>query len=368
MKIIKIIIILILIIFIIFFINNKKISEHLVNHTNIVPLIKRCSDIENETIFSNINVMNTLKLNDKEFTQLVFEYSFPVGSFYVQFPDKDTSIDQNAFPIDQTPERLFGGSWQEHWPNDSIYFRTRGMLSNEERDDNGFQDYATKHLYGSTSHSQTNYYDPASGNTGAFTSKKIDEIGTDGGGAEMKGVRNYLDLGSEVLLSDIENRVKNRKIKIWKRVLKNPDGKYPNLPDYGRDFSSDKYYYDGPIYKKSFANYKSIPAVSFAQATKICNENEKCKFIGKRDDLWYSGDGDENTKMIDGSATTNVWEKKRRTPILFTDTIDHNFVIPDIKEEEYENDEDRPEGWYIGNSDGQRLVREGQEGWMLGSE
>ena len=72
--------------------------------------------------------------------------------------------------------------------------------------------------------------------------------------------------------------------------------------------------------------------------------------------------------MIDGNDKTKAWEKKKGTLEPFTDDIKINFIIPDIKEEEYENDEDRPEGWYIGKSDGQRVVKQGQEGWMLGSE
>jgi hypothetical protein len=74
--------------------------------------------------------MNKLSINDTEFTELVFNFAFPVGSFYVQFPVKDknineySSIDEIAFPDEERPERLFGGSWQEQWPKESIFFRT----------------------------------------------------------------------------------------------------------------------------------------------------------------------------------------------------------------------------------------------------
>ncbi len=342
-KIIKVIIILILIILIIFFINHNKKSEHLVDDTNINPILRRCSDILTENVYSNINVMNKLLINDKDIYQMVYDYAFPVGSFYVQFPAADSSVDVNEFPDSERPETIFGGHWQEQWPQESIYFRTKGLLSNEERDERGFQDYATRHLYGSLSHSQTDYGKQGAGNTGVFSVTNLDQIGTDDNKNTMHGMRNFFNLQAQILPSDLENRVKNRRVKIWKRVLKNPNGKYPDLPDYGHDTRIDKNYYDGIHQKKQFGNYKAIPATSLNEAMKICNENEKCKFIGKRSDLWYSSEAYE---MIDGDDTTSVWEKKQGkvTPIMDIPVL--NYKFPDIKEEEYENDEDRPEGWY----------------------
>jgi hypothetical protein len=362
MKIIIIIFLIILILFL-FFINNKK-REHLVNNKNITPLIKRCTEILNETVYSNINVMNKLSINDTEFTELVFNFAFPVGSFYVQFPVKDknineySSIDEIAFPDEERPERLFGGSWQEQWPKESIFFRTRGMLSNEDRDERGFQDYATRHLYGYMSQSQTDYYNIGAGNTGVFSVKKLDEIGTDGGGNKMHGLKYFFNLQAQILPSDMENRVKNRRVKIWKRVLKNPDGKYPPLPDYGHDEKSDKNYYDGPFYKKAFANYKGLDATTFNTATKLCNEDENCKFIGKRKEAWFSGDGVE---MVEGDDTTVVWEKKQGNINIIQDIPNVTFNIPDVKEEEYENDEDRPKGWYVERPEGHNNLMFGSE-------
>jgi hypothetical protein len=371
MKII-IIIITILLIIILFsiHINNKKIKEHLVNNSNINTLLQKCGE-GNEKIFSNVNVLNKLILNNNEFTNLVFEYAFPVGSFYVQFPEKNKSLndyssfDENAFPVEQRPETLFGGFWQEQWPNESIYFRTRGMLSNQDRDERGFQDYATKHLYGSMSQSQTDYLKPASGNSGVFKSTKIEEISTDGGSNDMHGMQNYFNLESQVLPSDMENRVKNRKVKIWKRVLKLPNGNYPPLPDYGHPSSIDKNYYDGPFYKKAFENYKPIDATTLDKAIKICNENTNCKFVGKRDDLWYIS---ESAEMIQGTDTTVVWEKKRGDIKFTIDIPNITYNIPESEEQIYQNDEDRPEGWYIESGEGQKTVKEGSEGWMTSTE
>ena len=372
-----IIIISIILILFIYFINNKK-KENLVTTTNIDTYLKKCS-IGNNNLYSNINILNNLLINDRKFSDFVLDYAYPIGSFYVQFPDLNKSIKiyssetAIAFPDSQTPEKLFGGYWQEQWPTESIYFRTRGMLSNENRNDFGFQNYATKHLYGSVdSYGKYNGEDIVSG---AF--KKIDspnKIYSSNLQREISKIN--LNLQSQINVSDVENRVENRVIKIWKRVAKLLDNKYPNLPNNGVDPISDKNYYSGPFYGKTFTNYTILNSKSLDEAVNICNQTENCKLIGKKDTGWYLS---SDSTMVAGDKHTVTWEKKNATFRLKRDDVFKPYIdLEPAKQEEYldidEGDvetyieeEERPEGWYdLGEIE--RTVRKGQEGWMTGVE
>ncbi len=375
MKKIIIIILLILILFL-NFINKKK--ENLVSRSNIDIYLKKCS-IGDNNLYSNINILNKVKINDKEFADYILDYAYPVGSFYVQFPDLDknmkiySSNDPIAFPESQSPAKLFGGYWQEQWPTESIYFRTRGMLSNENRDEYGFQDYATKHLYGSNE--SFDHFLSEDVFSGVFNKNKTTEIirlncrplRVD------KPSKVDLNLKQQINISDVENRVKNRVIKIWKRVAIGPDDKYPPLPANGRDTVSDKNYYSGPYYGKTFTNYTVINAKSVDEAKNICNQNEECNFIGKKDDIWYSSN---DLVMQDGTENTFVLKKKKATFTLKKDDVFQPYVDltpvqqeeiweyedeyqSENNEEEYIEEEERPEGFYE--------VNEVQK-WIVGKE
>ena len=67
------------------------------------------------------------------------ESSYPVGCYYVQFPNASSNTDSAEFPTSQRPATLFGGTWVEQWSTESVFFRTRGTLSDSGRT-NGSQD------------------------------------------------------------------------------------------------------------------------------------------------------------------------------------------------------------------------------------
>jgi len=51
---------------------------------------------------------------------------YPVGSFYVQYPDANTNTTADAFPDAKSPAVLFGGTWAKQWETEGSFFRTEG--------------------------------------------------------------------------------------------------------------------------------------------------------------------------------------------------------------------------------------------------
>jgi hypothetical protein len=219
-----ILVVVIILVIIIFNLNNKK--EHYV----ISPTLE--VDKINETVrqyyynkenrqIENINVTKDLEIIDKTLYDELVEFKYPVGSFYVQYPDINANYDPQSellFPIDKTPEKLFGGKWEDNWWEDGIFFRTGGTLSQENRN-LGLQEWAVKHMYGWTSWAQPHYSEPSENLRGVFTTKDQKEGRTDGGGGgNDNGGSNTFDSNRMVLSSAGETRVKNRLIKVWRRI------------------------------------------------------------------------------------------------------------------------------------------------------
>lgn len=54
------------------------------------------------------------------------DFFYPVGSFYVQYPDDASNIDATAFPTSKRPATMFGGTWAEQFNTENVFFRTAG--------------------------------------------------------------------------------------------------------------------------------------------------------------------------------------------------------------------------------------------------
>jgi hypothetical protein len=202
MKTIVIIIILIIIIL--------YISTYVDNHLNNTEHFT-FSDVSDNILFNNIvkkytnnktykNVTNVklvgdLTVNEQELSNYIINLKYPVGSYYIQYPENNNNNhweteddlkkikDQDlTFPKSKSPAVLFGGKWENIFKNEGVYFRTPGMVANEYRK-NGFQNCTLNNLYGITSLSQTNIWNPGYGVTenGIMSTVLLkDRIGTDG--------------------------------------------------------------------------------------------------------------------------------------------------------------------------------------------
>ena len=313
---------------------HKKNNEKYINMSDeqtVNKVFNNCGNRTGGVQFDRIKIMG--KINNKSLNQFLLDLAYPVGSFYVQFPDKGDNRNSQAFPARRSPAVMYGGDWQEQWGDESIYFRTAGKLSNENRV-NGFQNYATKRMKGDTSNSQPNRYSEGTGNYGIFDSYTTNHlIGTDKGGGEDDLTRAYFDLEKYYTdasgashVSNVETRVKNRIIKIWKRVNRDASGNLP--PELANGYTNKKYdhnYYSGPsqhVYLKT--PILGIPTDSnsingFEKAMEFCNQKElDCTHISYAEGTWRYGKNDTfiggglGVKDIPGgSARPNykVWEK-----------------------------------------------------------
>lgn len=133
---------------------------------------------------------------------------YPVGSFYVQYPDAGSNTDTTEFPSAKSPATLYGGTWAEQWSTESVFFRTRGTLSDDSRV-SGLQPHAfMKHQHRMSDYAIYYRIDsgsrgPASGSTFNYTTLYTSGYYDDGAGTPKTGN---------------ETRPENRRIKVWKRT------------------------------------------------------------------------------------------------------------------------------------------------------
>ena len=71
-------------------------------------------------------VDNQIANHDSQHDDEIKKIAYPVGSFYIQFPDANSNDDATAFPTSKRPATLFGGTWAEQWSTEYIFFRTGG--------------------------------------------------------------------------------------------------------------------------------------------------------------------------------------------------------------------------------------------------
>ncbi len=322
-----IILIIILILFMLISII-KKNNEHY-SAESLINIFSPCREYDNSTAtFNSVNITDILRLgsgqNVKTLKDYILDRLYPIGSFYVQYPDKNSNYDSDAFPVSKSPGKLFGGDWQEQWPDESIFFRTRGPEAKENRV-KGFQGDALKMFVGKTALMQSNRWIPGYGNNGIFGGGiHLEAIGTDAGDSSDIGHVNYFDSAYQSNMSKLETRVRNRQIKVWKRIKKLNNGGMPDLPDNGFDTQYDNIYYDGPYPNTSFVSPKDFNIFDIIntqeKAMMKCKElGESCKGIGmingKPNVYNYSSDG-VPTFNPEGDNSYRVWYKKKNTSVL----------------------------------------------------
>lgn len=143
---------------------------------------------------------------------------YPVGVFYVQYPNVDTTNEAIAFPSNQSPGSLFPGTtWQERF-TDGVFFRTKGGNAGESRGTNGIQDYGLKRLTGFTGWFQSDYNDSNGRGDGVFNTAVTNKWGrTDSGFGNGAVIRSYFDSSLQATPSSTEVRPANRLMKVWQR-------------------------------------------------------------------------------------------------------------------------------------------------------
>jgi len=143
----------------------------------------------------------------------VRDFIYPVGSYYTQYPDAASNIDSVEFPTSQRPETLFGGTWAEQWPTESVYFRTRGTLSDTGRASGKQEDQFQGHRHDMMDSNTTIYCNGGGGDRGFnFAGPSANTGWSKTGSPLIDGVPNGTPR------TGAETRVVNRRIKVWKRT------------------------------------------------------------------------------------------------------------------------------------------------------
>lgn len=156
-------------------------------------------------------------------SSFMLDFVHPVGSFYVQYPDDESNDDAVEFPTTQRPSALFGGTWSEQWPTESIYFRTRGANSDIGRVD-GLQVDQGQKITGSISTTRAvALFDAVAEGAGALSvinaSKRRKEGDVQGTLADSIAFDSSGSPNARTSATTSgETRVTNRRIKVWKRT------------------------------------------------------------------------------------------------------------------------------------------------------
>ncbi|MGD9679019.1 MAG: hypothetical protein AB7V16_11815 [Vulcanibacillus sp.] len=153
---------------------------------------------------------------------VVNNITYPVNSYYVQYPDASSNTDSTEFPVAQHPATLFGGTWAEQWSTEAIFFRTRGVNSDIGRVDGKQTDQLQGH-----DHKLYHYRGAGDSNARELGADRAIAGGPTSGlnynNTTLDGTRLMSGYAADVALNGTprigtETRVTNRRIKVWKRT------------------------------------------------------------------------------------------------------------------------------------------------------
>jgi hypothetical protein len=99
----------------------------------------RYTALEASTVYRQVRILNATYQSAVFYADFsavggyVQHTTYPIGSFYTQYPDADSSVLATAFPDAYRPADLFGGTWVAQWDDEGIDFHT------ERTNDTGLQ-------------------------------------------------------------------------------------------------------------------------------------------------------------------------------------------------------------------------------------
>lgn len=163
---------------------------------------------------------------DTALASAAINLAYPVGSYYVQYPDASSNTDSTEFPTSQRPATLFGGTWAEQWSTASVFFRTRGTLSDTDRSsglqDSGLQGHDHKiwvqTIDGSGSSNNRIRDDSGLVSIDAARTSGYQNIATWASNRRLMSGYAADDVPNGTPKIAAETRVVNRRIKVWKRT------------------------------------------------------------------------------------------------------------------------------------------------------
>ena len=167
-----------------------------------------------EIVTKNSDANNSLQEQIKNLINSLMNKIHPIGSYYIQLSKPDGTFDDT-----EAPSKLWEGTvWELLYNTESIFLRTEGSLSEEGRS-NGIQDYATKRLQGNFYGVETTAGDFGVGGITYITYRQGSAVSSKSNNSSVVP-RSYVGIDSNLTSKSSENesRVKNRLIRIYKRI------------------------------------------------------------------------------------------------------------------------------------------------------
>lgn len=189
-------------------------SEVAYNNNNSNLESDNIQDAIDEIVTKNSDANNSLQEQLKNLINSLMNKIHPIGSYYIQLSKPDGTFDDT-----EAPSKLWEGTvWKLLYNTESIFLRTEGSLSEEGRS-NGIQDYATKRLQGNFFGVETTAGDFGVGGITYITYRQGSAVSSKSNNSSVVP-RSYVGIDSNLTSKSSENesRVKNRLIRIYKRI------------------------------------------------------------------------------------------------------------------------------------------------------
>lgn len=203
--------------------SDKSDTTH--NHGDQFVLITTAQTIAGVKTFSSIPVLpasnptadndavrkayvdNQIANHDSQHDDEIKAIAYPVGSFYIQFPDANSNDDATAFPTSKRPATLFGGTWAEQWSTEYIFFRTGGTTGQARSSGLSADQFQGHYHYDYGGQGGTNEVSKVS----HYASNNTTTTNTGGVLGPYTGEHGAVRFGSFT-------EPRNRLIKVWKRT------------------------------------------------------------------------------------------------------------------------------------------------------
>lgn len=170
--------------------------------------------IVGKVIFSGSNI-DTFDYNERSVAKLAFDFP-PVGFLYTQYATADSNNLAVAFPSEESPASLFGGTWQLLWDNEGIDFHTEGY--NGEPRVGGLQNDHLQEFWGNVGWFGMAYQGNGTGILrigGPYPTFQNDVIGSSNSG-DLRYL--YMRLGYQSIRRGPRTSDRNRLMRIWRKT------------------------------------------------------------------------------------------------------------------------------------------------------
>ena len=139
---------------------------------------------------------------------------YQIDDVFVQWPIAASNTIATAFPTAQRPATRFGGTWEQIWNTDAIFFRTEGNFHASDAQNTNRTN--GKQTHQAQAHYHTSKYRLAGPDSLGGSGISIYSVATGSNTEFAEGMANDGTHGA--ILSGYENRPQNRIFLLWKRT------------------------------------------------------------------------------------------------------------------------------------------------------